>query len=129
MRLKQYLLNIPKSKNDYSILITVYWKEHCDLCKRSIMMVDDSFCLSYHSVREVQREMEENFENHWIFNSFVDKNEIAISDQTRTISVTIVYEDIADAFCYKKNSLSKVKGCFLVIHFQSMFQSKSCHPR
>ncbi len=99
MKLKQYLSNIPKNKNDYSILITVYWKEHCDFFKRSIMMVDDSFCLSYHSIREVQREIEENLKNHWVFNSFVNEDAIVVSDETRTISVAIVYEDIADAFC------------------------------
>ena len=99
MRLKQYLLTIPESKKDYSITIDLCWKEHCDFCKRSIMMVDDSFCLSYHSVREVQREIEENFKNHWVFNSFVNEDAIVVLDETRTISVTIIYEDIADAFC------------------------------
>ncbi len=99
MKLKQYLFNIPKNKNDYSILITVYWKEHCDLCKRSIMIQDDECHLAFYGIREVQREIEENFENHWIFSSFVNKDAIVVSDETTTISVTIIYEDIADAFC------------------------------
>ncbi|MDE6005474.1 MAG: hypothetical protein K2G88_08830 [Oscillospiraceae bacterium] len=108
MKLKQYLFNLPESKNDYSIAINLYWKEHCDFCKRSIMMQNNEYHLAFHGIREMQREMEENFENHWIFNSFVDKNAIVVSDETRTISVTIVYEDIADAFyCEECKNLKK----------------------
>lgn len=99
MRLKQYLLSIPESQNGYSITIDLYWKEHCDFCKRLITMQDDKCHLSFHSVEEMQHQIEENFENHWIFNGFADKDAIVVSDETRTISVTIVYEDIADAFC------------------------------
>ena len=121
MRLKQYLLNIPKSKNDYSISITVYWKEHCDLCKRSIMMLDDSFCLLFHSVAEMRCKMEENFENRWIFNSFVDKNEIVVSDQTRTISVTIVYFSQCSRIGFAINSNRKI---FLLLLF--WFRIWSC---
>ncbi|MDE6005865.1 MAG: hypothetical protein K2G88_10855 [Oscillospiraceae bacterium] len=98
MRLKQYLLNLPENKNDYSISIAVYWKEHCDLCKRSIMIQDDECHLTFHDIREMQREMEENFENHSIFNSFVNEDAIVVSDENRSISITIIYEDIADAF-------------------------------
>ena len=100
MRLKQYLLSIPESKNDYSVSIYFYFEEFCKHCKRVCKVIDEEYTHKFNSVEEIQQQIQNNtayYAKHsWLFCSFGD---VIILDESKEIFMIIAYEGEEDAFC------------------------------
>ena len=109
MRLKQYLLSISESKNDYSVLICFYFEEFCKHCKRVWKVIDEEYTQKFDSVEVIQQQIKNNAEYYakhsWLFYSFGD---VIILDESKEIFIIIAYEGEEEAFCCEEcKSLKK----------------------